>query len=170
MSDSNQEFPETRATDEAAAETLRIMGRRSLLKNLAKVGGVAAVASVLPSEWVKPVLDIAVLPAHAQLTQDDVTILNCDMDGGDGFFSSCQLTPARSGVSMTLTILVNGTETGSLMATTDPSGYASTTVDPFTYGWTGGETLTFRWSFTNPASGFGTCEQTYKGNDNIRPE
>jgi len=40
--------------------------RRKLLKSLS-VGGIAA--NTLPSQWVKPVVDLALLPAHAQMSE-----------------------------------------------------------------------------------------------------
>lgn len=41
--------------------------RRQLLKALLAAGG-AATVSMLPSRWVKPVVDVGVLPAHAQVS------------------------------------------------------------------------------------------------------
>ena len=170
MSTMNETPRNSRDTDEAAAETLRVMGRRSLLKSLAKTGGVAAAASLLPSEWIKPVLDVAVLPAHAQLSQNDVTILDCEVEAGDGYFPSCRLTPVSSGISMTLTILIDGSEVASFTATTDATGDASLSADPYVYGWNGFDRLVFRWSFTNPASGIGTCETVFEEVEPSQPE
>lgn len=44
------------------------LGRRQLLKALAATGGAAAASSLLPGEWVKPVVEVGLLPAHAQVT------------------------------------------------------------------------------------------------------
>jgi hypothetical protein len=46
-----------------AKETL---GRRQLLKALAAGGGAVAGAALLPGQWAKPVVEVGVLPAHAQ--------------------------------------------------------------------------------------------------------
>jgi hypothetical protein len=48
-------------------EPERQRARRRLLQLLA-VGGVVGAGSLLPREWVKPVVNQVVLPAHAQLT------------------------------------------------------------------------------------------------------
>jgi hypothetical protein len=42
------------------------MGRRQLLKTLVAAGWVAAASTLLPSKWVKPLVEVGVLPAHAQ--------------------------------------------------------------------------------------------------------
>lgn len=51
--------------------SLDTSSRRKLLKSFAVGGGVAATAASMPKEWVKPVLDQVVLPAHAQTSQPD---------------------------------------------------------------------------------------------------
>jgi hypothetical protein len=43
-----------------------IMGRRQLLKLLAATSGAAAASGSLPDRWLKPVVEVGVLPAHAQ--------------------------------------------------------------------------------------------------------
>jgi hypothetical protein len=42
------------------------IGRRQLLKTLITAGGVAAASTLLPGRWVKPLVEVGVLPAHAQ--------------------------------------------------------------------------------------------------------
>ena len=49
--------------------------RRKLLKQLAVTGGVAYIASDLPTKWTRPVVEAVVLPAHAQ------TSVLCDFSG-----------------------------------------------------------------------------------------
>jgi hypothetical protein len=44
------------------------VSRRQLLKALAATGGAMSAASLLPGKWVKPVVDVGLLPAHAQVT------------------------------------------------------------------------------------------------------
>jgi hypothetical protein len=51
---------------EESNETL--LSRRHLLKAIAATGGAVAASSLLPSEWVKPVVDAGLLPAHAQVS------------------------------------------------------------------------------------------------------
>jgi hypothetical protein len=51
-------------------------GRRKLLKVLAVSGGTIVAATLLPEEWVKPVIDWGVLPTHAQVSPGPVVISN----------------------------------------------------------------------------------------------
>jgi hypothetical protein len=51
-----------------------IIGRRQLLKALAATSG-AIVATQLPADWAKPVVEVGTLPAHAQISSV-VTISN----------------------------------------------------------------------------------------------
>ena len=57
-------------------KTKRLEARRKLLKSAAAGG---AIATVLPNSWVKPVVDMALLPAHAQ-----TSVLTCNVDCPDG--------------------------------------------------------------------------------------
>jgi hypothetical protein len=51
--------------EETPKETV---GRRQLLKALAATGGAVAASSLLPGKWAKPVVEVGLLPAHAQVT------------------------------------------------------------------------------------------------------
>lgn len=44
------------------------ISRRRLLKTLAATGGAVAASTMLPGEWSKPLIEVGVLPAHAQVT------------------------------------------------------------------------------------------------------
>ena len=44
------------------------VSRRQLLKALAATGGAVSASSLLPGKWAKPVVDVGLLPAHAQVT------------------------------------------------------------------------------------------------------
>jgi hypothetical protein len=44
------------------------LSRRQLLKALAATGGAVSASSLLPGKWVKPVVEVGLLPAHAQVT------------------------------------------------------------------------------------------------------
>jgi hypothetical protein len=46
----------------------QIKSRRELLKALAATGGAVAASGVLSGQWVKPVVEVGVLPAHAQIS------------------------------------------------------------------------------------------------------
>lgn len=44
------------------------VSRRRLLKVLAAAGGAVAASTLLPGKWARPVVEVGVLPAHAQIT------------------------------------------------------------------------------------------------------
>ena len=44
------------------------ISRRKLLKVLAATGGAVAATTLLPSKWAKPIVEVGVLPVHAQAT------------------------------------------------------------------------------------------------------
>ncbi|MHB8837311.1 MAG: hypothetical protein ACYC9Y_16605 [Candidatus Methylomirabilia bacterium] len=50
-------------------------GRRKLLKVVAAAGGAAAATFLLPGSWVKPVVELGVLPAGAQAAGSDVRVI-----------------------------------------------------------------------------------------------
>jgi hypothetical protein len=51
---------------EVSAETK--LSRRRLLKIIAATGGAVAASTLLPSKWARPVIDVGLLPAHAQVS------------------------------------------------------------------------------------------------------
>jgi hypothetical protein len=72
--------------EEAPAKTL---GRRELLKALAAAGGAVTASSLLPGEWAKPVVEVGVLPAHAQVSAVPIPNpllygIQCNSDPGGG--------------------------------------------------------------------------------------
>ena len=58
------------------------LGRRQLLKAIAATGGAVAASSLLPGEWAKPVVEVGVLPAHAQVSVTYIAL--CDSTPGGG--------------------------------------------------------------------------------------
>ena len=46
----------------------RTMDRRQLLKTLVAAGGAGAILTLLPDVWIRPVVEIGVLPSHAQVS------------------------------------------------------------------------------------------------------
>ena len=49
-----------------------ILSRREALKTLAAITGAVALSN-LPNQWEKPVVDVGVLPAHAQTSHNRAT-------------------------------------------------------------------------------------------------
>ncbi len=54
---------ERQVHDNALKKTI---SRRQLLKTLIAAGGAISASTLLPGEWAEPVVEIGVLPAHAQ--------------------------------------------------------------------------------------------------------
>jgi hypothetical protein len=73
------------APEESPEKTL---GRRELLKALAAAGGAVAASSLLPGEWARPVVEVGVLPAHAQISARPLEAteygIECNSDPGGG--------------------------------------------------------------------------------------
>ena len=59
------------------------LGRRQLLKAIAATGGAVAVSTVLPGEWAEPVVEVGVLPAHAQVSVAFSMLCDTTPGGGD---------------------------------------------------------------------------------------
>jgi len=45
-----------------------LITRRRLLKTLGITAGTVAASAMIPGKWIKPIVDVGVLPAHAQLS------------------------------------------------------------------------------------------------------
>jgi len=54
--------------------------RRRILKTIAGVGGAFTAGSMLPEKWTRPVVDQALLPAHAQTSTICTEICNLDIE------------------------------------------------------------------------------------------
>ena len=59
------------------------LGRRQLLKAIAATGGAVAASTLLPGEWAKPVVEVGVLPAHAQVSVAFSMLCDSTPGGGD---------------------------------------------------------------------------------------
>lgn len=52
-----------------------LLSRRHLLKAIAATGGAVAASTLLPGEWVKPIVNVGILPAHAQISPTPTPVL-----------------------------------------------------------------------------------------------
>ncbi len=52
--------------------------RRGLLKKMAITGGVVVTSQLIPGEWIKPVIGVGTLPAHAQGSADAAAPLTAE--------------------------------------------------------------------------------------------
>ena len=162
--------------------------RRQLLKVLAGTG-VAAGMLALPSKWTKPVVEVGVLPVHAQGSEPDVppyTFLRCDVtwffvEEGTGVDSAAAypwetlamvalITPGDAGIQLQRTVTLNqpGHPQNGLVDTwtgpTDAGGNCkSADFDLATLEppplIADVGRLTVTWSFVNPAEGTGVCSR-----------
>ncbi len=109
----------------------KAISRRQLLKALVAAGGAITASTLLPGEWAKPVVEVGVLPAHAQASAPTPTptptptvaptplphaIVSCsasDSDG-DGAFrptdtivAFATISPADAGIELRRTITLD---------------------------------------------------------------
>ncbi len=161
------------------------LSRRQLLKTLAATGGAVAASALLPDKWVKPAVEMAVLPAHAQeLSETPVTIVTCHL--ANTIEGITEITPfdtvetyvtirtERADIEsipliMTLSVLRQQqptpetlhTETGTATITpqNDPNEatFQPQDVDLTPFGLAAGDTLTATFAFVNPQDGEDTC-------------
>jgi hypothetical protein len=47
----------------------QMVSRRRMLKTMGITAGTVAVSTLVPGKWIKPVIDVGMLPAHAQMSQ-----------------------------------------------------------------------------------------------------
>lgn len=160
------------------------LNRRALLKALAVTGGAVAASTVLPNEWVKPMVDVGVLPLHAQTspTATAVTptplysIITCSASnaGGGGTigptdtittFADISSTTAGVNLSRTITLNQAGHPQNGVVdvatGTTDAAGrftppnFDLSTLSPAISA--GTNRITILWEFVNASDGTNTC-------------
>jgi hypothetical protein len=82
------------------------VSRRKLLKVLSATGGTVAATLLLPSKWTKPVVEVGVLPVHAQATlapppsvtpSPPVYSATCDSTPGGGDITNYHGLPTGTG-------------------------------------------------------------------------
>ena len=112
------------------------ISRRQLLKALAAASGAIAASSLLPEKWSSPALEVGVLPAHAQVSEEPISItfyqcLARDIRTGEGIaysFSTVEtetyITPIHTDILLKRTIRHLAVDGDILLETT---GYADAT-------------------------------------------
>lgn len=163
------------------------ISRRKLLKVLAATGGTVAVTTLLPSKWTKPVVEVGVLPVHAQATEPAPTdtptplppyaIIGCyayNAAGGgiisptDAIQAYAEIAPADAGVQLRRTITLHENshpQDGVIDIVTGPTN-ASGIFQPADFDLntispaisSGDDRITVLWEFVNSADGNNTCE------------
>jgi hypothetical protein len=160
------------------------VSRRRLLKVLAAAGGAAAASTLLPSQWTRPVIEVGVLPAHAQITPGAATpttrppaiIIGCyaanasgaaTIGATDTIETYAYISLAIAGIELRRTITLNqvGHPQHGVVAIdtgfTDASGrfqapnFDLSTLFPTIS--TGPDRIIIMWEFVDPTAGTGTC-------------
>ena len=96
-----EELPINDNTPESEKERQEwTLNRRRLLKALAAAGGAIAASTLLPSQWIKPVVEVGVLPVHAQgsvVVPPPTYSAACDSTPGGGDITSFHGLPSGTG-------------------------------------------------------------------------
>lgn len=144
--------------------TEKKLSRRDAMKILAAATGAAALATI-PDKWIKPGLEVGVLPAHAQTSSSLVAGASLETADCNPTLTSTAtpLPPPRPGVVLRYNIsrtnpaavvvpFPTGTET------TNAAGVATLLL---TIAFAGGDSVTVTWTFENPADGTGSADQVF---------
>ncbi len=159
------------------------ISRRNLLKALAAAGGAVAATTLLPSQWTKPVVEVGVLPVHAQgsATPTETAIppaiiITCsaaNVTGAptigptDTIVTYADILPASSGITLRRVVSLNqdGHPYHGVVRTdvalTDALGrfqapnYDLSSISPTISP--GVDRVIIEWDFPDPTEGTGTC-------------
>jgi hypothetical protein len=148
--------------------TPKEISRRDAMKILAAVAG-AATLSNIPEKWVKPGLEIGVLPAHAQTSLPMLTpgLPEAEANFCSNLTSTVAISPVASGIPMHYVITLGKSvllwAPVALVGTvlTDSSGVATLiiSVDQNTFAFN--DTVTVTWTFENSSDGTGSGDQVF---------
>ncbi len=167
------------------AHQARTMSRRQLLKALIASGGAVTAATLLPCEWRTPVVEVGVLPAHAQVSPTPTArpigaIIGCyalNASTGSGnlgptdtiqCYAEITHPVSRQGVMLRRTITLNqsghpqtgvvGTDTGPTDAQGQyhPPNFDLSTLSPTISP--GTDRIVILWEFVDPKDGTNDCE------------
>jgi hypothetical protein len=118
----------------------KTIGRRELLKALAATTGAVTAASMLPGKWAKPVVEVGLLPAHAQQTAYRLNARvvsggSPGQVGGAGGNTALvtvevTVTPAEAGIDIDDDVTVDSSDLGNVQTqSTDGNGQAFFSYD-----------------------------------------
>ena len=83
------------------------LSRRKVLKALTAVGGAVAATNLMPGKWTSPIIDLGVLPAHAQTNSAPIELVG-----------NLQITPGGGGSSLSISE-VSASGAGALIYTAE---------------------------------------------------
>jgi len=145
--------------------TLNEMSRRKLLRMAFGAAGVSAASKLLPGQWVKPIVDAVVLPAHAQAS----LVLTCFKETpsatapanapGDELNTYANVSPPPAiGTPINYQWICNGSPIGGQSGTrltVDASGNTGTGfgfTNPSAFGCNEGDVFGIEWSYLTATS------------------
>ena len=166
-------------------ETPQRVSRRKLLQILAASGGAVAATALLPEEWVEPVVEVGVLPAHAQVSPTPTptatpippyAITSCtafNAAGGgiigptDTMRMYADILPADPGIQLQRTITpedpghpLHRQQVDVDTGLTDASGRCTSAdydLRSIVPPVSSGSQVVIRWEFVNPSDGVNMC-------------
>lgn len=101
-------------------------GRRELLKAMVASSGAVAASMILPDQWVKPVVEVGVLPAHAQTSSLEYG-LNCSINE-DASFPGYEIIDITGTVTATDGASVEGIQVQYVAESITPPGTTTAPV------------------------------------------
>ena len=143
--------------------TEKKLSRRDAMKILAAATGAAALATI-PDKWIKPGLEVGVLPAHAQTSSSLVAGASLETSDCNPTLTSTAtpLPPPRTGVVLRYLITFTGAGSVSVPLTgTETTNAAGVATLLLTIAFAGGDSVTVTWTFENPADGTGSADQVF---------
>jgi len=104
-------------------------GRRELLKAMIAGSGAVAASTMLPDQWVKPVVEVGVLPAHAQASQAPLLEygLNCSINE-DASYPGYEIIDITGTVTATDVASVEGIQVQYVAESITPPGATTAPV------------------------------------------
>jgi len=145
--------------------TLNEMSRRKLLRVVFGAAGVSAASKLLPGQWIAPIVDVVVLPAHAQASfaltcfKEFPSATAPENAPGDELNTYVNVSPPPAiGTPINYQWICNGSPISGESGTrpiADGSGNTSTGFgfgDPSAFGCNEGDVFGIEWSYMGATS------------------